>query len=234
MPRSLARITMLTLGILLFSACKLDHSNQSSGPHLDAQAKMANRDVKVPRELISQIEQWFITSERRRDATRAGTDLEVLGTLKRRLMNFQVELTPKSGNALEQGLRFKLPTGGGTIDLADFVPGTRGSFWVKMVISKEIVDLSDMKVFFLSESRKRTVLGEELGSGCGKLAEMTTWFTHDHANKALAVYVADQRYVSLLAGTWLFAAIAKNELHLGTISFTDSRYPFLLCQSEAL
>ena len=228
------RPIVLAMALLMLPACRSDHSVNFDMAVIDGHAKMANRDVKVPRELIKEIEQWFIETERTRDPTRAGTDLEVLATLKRQLLNLEVVLLPKSGGALEQGVKFKLPTGGGTIDLADYISGTHGSFWVKMALGREIEGLAGLKVFFLSESRRRTVLGEEIGSGCGRLAEMSTWFARDHSGGALDVYIADQRYVSVLAGTWLFAALAKNGLHLGTITLTDSRYPFLLCQSEAL
>jgi hypothetical protein len=187
--------------------------------------------VKFPRELIKEIEKWYVDSERQRDPQRAGTDLEVLGTLKRKLMDLEVRLRPKSGEALEQGKRFRLPTGGGTIDLGDYVKGDKGGFWVKMAIGKPIEGMTGLRVFYVSEARRRSVRGEDVGAGCGKLAEMTTWFNGAHHKRDLDVYMADQRFVSVLAGTWLFVALAKSEMLLGSITFTDSRYPHLLCPS---
>lgn len=224
---------VLFMVFLLLSACGAEPPPSDRQDLAEGQARSANRDVKFPRDLIKDIEKWYVASERQRDPQRAGTDLEVLGTLKRKLMDLEVRLFPKSGNGLERGLRFRLPTGGGTIDLADHVRGNRGGFWVKMGFAKEIDGLNGLRVYYLSEGRRRSVRGEDVGSGCGKLAEMTTWFNGAHGKRDLDVYVADQRYVSVLAGTWLFVALAKSELLLGSITFTDSRFPHLLCPSAA-
>jgi hypothetical protein len=199
---------------------------------VEAQVERANRDVQVPKVLVKELEKWYLFEERRRDPQRAGTDLEMLGALKRQLLNLQVMLLPKSGDALSHGLKFRMPTGGGTIDLAEHVPGRRGGFWVRMGIQKSPPDFIGPRLFFLSGGRRRIVQGDEVGMGCAKWAELTSWHKGINPREGIDVYSPDQRYVSVLAGTWLFAVVARGELHLGTISYTDSRYPHLLCEAR--
>jgi hypothetical protein len=233
--RALRLIPLIVLTLLLqfpqtFASSTATHS--SSSGMVDADVHRSNRDIQVPKTLVKELEKWYAFEERRRDPQRAGTDLELIGALKRQLLNVKTVFEPKSGDALPHGLNFRLPTGGGLIDMGEHVTGERGGFWMRLDIQNPQVSMIGPRLFYLSGARRRTVRGDDVGMGCGKWAELSGWFGRKGRKQGLDVYAPDQRYVSVLAGTWLVAAVTAGELHLGTVTFTDKRFPHLLCESR--
>lgn len=218
--------TLLNLG------CKKTVDEHHPVSLQEAEVKRANRDVQVPEALVQELEHWYILTERKRDPTRAGTDMEIKNGLKRELLDLELTLVPKSGSVLATGVHFRLPTGGGVVDLDRVIEARGGGFWVQMGLKKQPEEIQALRLFYISDARRRTVAGDALGAGCNRWAEMTSWFNHQLQNQRLDVYGADQRYLTVLAGTWLFAVVTPGELHLGTIAITDSRYPRLLCSRK--
>ncbi len=208
--------------------------SHSSTPHIEehkSQKKMREvfpkssaRDVTLPMPLINKLEseyRHFLDQQIRRTT----------GGIKRVLLNLEVELTRRGGAALSEDVRVLSPPGGGVIDLADYVSTERGGFNVKITPTKSGRErLADTRVFFLSQARSRKFGLEKLGAGCGKFFEVTKYFNRKMSGDGFEVYTADQRYVSVLSGTFVIFKFEFEGLHVGSLTFSDSRYPELGCE----
>lgn len=193
----------------------------------EGQVTKSSRELKVPQKLVKELESWYLKEQHRLHQVTALSDLEILGALHRQLLDLEVILTPESG-ALEDTVRFRLPTGGGEIDLSQVVRGSKGGYRFQFKVLK-MPDNAATRVFYVSNARTRSVEGEDYGAGCGKMSEMTTWYNSQLIKTPLQVYATDQRDVSVLAGTWMVASVGDGKLWLGTLSVIDSRFPQLQC-----
>lgn len=188
----------------------------------------SSREIKVPVQLVDELESWFLKEQHRIHQVTSLSDLEIMGALHRQLLDVEVDFIAYESDALKESIHFRLPTGGGEIDLAQSIHGSKGGYKIQMKLSK-LPDNTVLRVFYISNARRRTVEGEEFGSGCWKMAEMTRWFTQTHQKEPLQVYATDQRDISLVGGTWLFAAVGDSSLWLSAVTLTDSRFPQHLC-----
>ncbi|MGE0764471.1 MAG: hypothetical protein AB7N80_14440 [Bdellovibrionales bacterium] len=194
----------------------------------EGEVTKSNRDLQVPQSLVKELESWYLKTQHKLTPVTSLSDLEIMGGLQRQLLDLELTLVPKTGDALNDSVHYQLPTGGGVIDLAQSVRGSRGRFTAQMKLSKAPED-GEMRVFYLSEARRRDVRDEPYGAGCNKWMELTTWFNQHHSHQPLVVYATDQRHISVLAGTWLFAVVRTGELWLGSITLNESRTPHLQC-----
>lgn len=192
----------------------------------------ANRNVQVPAALVKELETWYLKVQHKLNPVTTTSDMEKMAGLKRQLLDLELTFLPQSGEALPEKVHFQLPTGGGQLDLANVIKGRRGGFHMQMKISK-LPENPELRVFYLSGARRRTLQNEEYGAGCEKWAEITSWWAK-HSHEPLLTYATDQRHVSVLAGTWLFAAISGADLWLGALTFSDSRWPQLQCDPAQL
>lgn len=211
-------LAFLLLVTFAYSLCRAEEVAQRN-------ARMSSRDVKVPKALVEKIEKAYKGFLGKLEGAREGADL------KRSLINVNVKLTQKHHAALFEDALIRMPTGGGVIDLSDSVSPLRGAFNV----SFELTDmhgevLTPSRIFFVSHAKTRIVGGEEYGDGCGRFMEITTAYHKKWGKSGLEVYSADQRYLSVLGGTFLFIGFSKEALSVASVSFTDSRYPGLLCE----
>ena len=70
--------------------------------------------------------------------------------------------------------------------------------------------------------------GDEFGAGCNKYMDITSFY-HRKA-RGFDLYTAGQRYVSVMAGTFVAVVFEKEALYVGSLTFTDSRYPDVMCE----
>lgn len=191
-------------------------------------ARSSSRDTKVPRALVKRMEEdyrIFLTTNK------PIAKVEI----RRKLLDLSVELTQKSNSALHENARVVTPTGGGVIDLSELVTPLRGAFWLKIVVRKDKdaeSEPANLRVFFVSNAKQRTLEGEEFGAGCGKFMEITSIFKKKNGakDKGFELYTSDQRYLSVMGGTLVAFVFEDEALFVGSITFTDSRYPDLLCE----
>lgn len=187
-------------------------------------AKQSSRDVKVPRALVTRLEKEY------REYL-VHNQLPPQESLKRKLLDVSVELRQKRPAALQEEVRINTPTGGGVIDLAEFVTPLRGAF--QMHIKPRLdgsTDIEGLRVFYVSQAKERSIGGEDFGAGCGKFMEVTHIFTKKMASKGFELYTAEQRYISVVGGSFVMASFAKDALQVANVSFVDSRFPELLCE----
>lgn len=189
----------------------------------DVPARTSSRDVKLPKALVTRIEREY------RDYLKLQNIAEV-EHIKRTLLDVVVELTQDRKAALPENLKISTPLGGGVIDLAEHVTAVRGAFKVKISPSIGKGDpISGTRVFFVSDSKVRKLAGESYGSGCGKFMEVTHYFNKSMLDGGFEVYTADQRYVSVLSGTFVITKFEPDSIYAGIVNFMDSRYPEMSC-----
>ncbi len=206
----------LILSVLLLGF----HSHASEGEHA---ARTSSRDVKVPTALVTKVE---------KDYDAFLTNLGVINKLpyKRTLLNVRAELKQKKPGALHENARVVTPLGGGVVDLAELVTPVRGAFTARIVGTLEGgATLEDYQIFYVSRAKARTIGSETFGAGCDKWMDITTYFKKVMKGDGFQLYTADQRYLSVIGGTFVLIGFAKEAISVGSISFTDSRFPEVMC-----
>ena len=158
------------------------------------------------------------------------TKEELLVQLPREYLDLEVKLTPVASGILTAPTQFILPRGGGAIDLKDYVKGTKGSFFVSFKWAKTTTPdqpLSSIKIFYLSQAKKRKIDDENFGAGCDRYMDVTSFI--QSLSPGLKVNATSQRYVSVLAGIYYFVGFEKEKIYLGALKIMDSRHPQIQC-----
>ncbi len=192
---------------------------------VDHSAKTGSRDVMIPRALVARIEkdyQEFLEKE----------GVLTPGPIQRMLLNVRAELWQERPGALHENARILTPLGGGVVDLADIVTPLRGSFWMKIhpYSEKSGGKLDNARFFFVSRAKVRSIQGETYGAGCDRWMDITSYFNQVMAGKGFQLYSTDQRYLSVVGGTFLAVNFTKEAIAVASLTFTDSRYPEMLCE----
>jgi hypothetical protein len=189
-----------------------------------AAGAFAAPDVKIPRALVHQIEtdyRAFLTKN----------EIPRKENIRRKPLNMSVELAETRPAAPHENARVVTPSGGDVIDLGELVTPLRGAFSLKLLARNENgSEPLGLRVFFVSRAKTRILDGEEYGAGCDKYMEITSYYQKRAAGHGFELYTADQRYLSVVGGTFVAVAFEKQALDIGSVTFTDSRYPNLLCE----
>jgi hypothetical protein len=207
-------------------ATELDRS-QYSGGHIFSYEKGA----AIPDQLVSLIEAQYLRIFRERYPDSEKSDVEVITGIPRRLLELNVYLREKNSGTLIDDTRFALPSGGGAIDLAEFVNDGKGIFYVDWEVNLEAYEIDPMalKVYFVSNNHKFKVGKEVFGTGCGAYFEITTFFSEVIQVSGYEVAAADKRYLGQMLGTFYFVAMNPSGIYVAATSFLDTRYPKVHC-----
>jgi hypothetical protein len=207
-----AEVAILAAWILVCEAHGTEHA-----------ARTGSRDVKVPNALVSMVEKDY-------DAFLTNQGVVNNVPIRRALLNVRADLRQKRPGALHEDARVVTPLGGGVVDLADLVTPVRGAFTMKIAAAKENGgEPENMRVFFVSRAKRRSVAGDEYGAGCDKWMDITSYFNKVMKRDGFQLYTADRRYLSVVGGTFVIVGYSKETIDVGSITFTDSRYPQVLC-----
>jgi hypothetical protein len=192
-------------------------------------AKHSDKDNPIPTRLVKQLEEEY---------KRATTDpkMEHTKAMVRHLMLVTSEFTQRRSRALKGPVRVLTPPGGGTVDLSDFVTSLHGAFNLKIRVENDHHERQLLsKVYFVSQSKQTKIDGEKFGSGCGLYMDVTSFFQKSMDKGGFDLYTADQRYLFVLHGTFVFATYSPEALQLASLTFYDSRYKNWDCpQAEVL
>lgn len=143
-----------------------------------------------------------------------------------------IEMVEKTPGVLKTSpVVLQLTAGGGKIDLAQYLSGNQGTFYIRLRFGNEAED-KEPRIFFLSNARKRRIGDEIWGTGCNSYTDITDYYRKTLSKSGLAVNTTQARYVSLLAGSFVFAANDGKQIALSQISLTDSTQERLLCANE--
>lgn len=186
------------------------------------------QDIKIPSKLWVEIEK-SATGDGSEKLSVSSDDLSNLG-LDVQFTPIELYLIEKNYGVLKNpSFLYKMPIGGGEIDLSNIVTDKNGSFYLKFKMPKDFEDL-DYKVYFLSKSRKRIVDGETIGSGCNVYFNITKKFKNVMKSNGILVNTTRLRHVSLLAGNFIFVAQKEKKTLLTQVQFVDSGNRDILCE----
>ena len=194
-------------------------TSEHAGPP-ERPAPVLGHPTRVPRALVERIE-----SEYRR-ATKRPTE----GAIKVELLSAIIELTSARAGTLEDEAKWVMAPGGGAFDFEDVVTDQPGSFNLKLSARTEAgAEVVPTHVYFVPRSKVRRLDGETFGDGCDKIMEVTALVARWRA-RGVDLYTAGQRYLSTLGGTFVITVFDEKALQLAHVTFTDSRYPQLICE----
>jgi hypothetical protein len=226
---ALANVTSILFLIVVQVALANEAHHEAAseeGHSAEHAARTSSRDVAVPRALVTHVEKAYEEFLKKEG---------VLGKppVKRKLLNVRVDLSQKKHAALHENSRVNTPLGGGVVDLAELVTPLKGAFFTKILASAEDGSVpANAKIYYVSRAKSRAIDSENYGAGCNKWMEITSYFMKAMNKGGFQLYTADQRYVSVLGGTFVIVSFAKEALSVGSVSFTDSRYSHLLCEEN--
>ncbi|MEK2646511.1 hypothetical protein [Bdellovibrio sp. BCCA] len=141
-----------------------------------------------------------------------------------------VFLVQKNPGIVEgEAVKILLPKGGGTIDLSRFITGQRGSFYVGFEFPA-FEKATAKKVLFVSGTRKRRIEQKIFGAGCNQFFDITDRFMKEMKGEGLKVNTTQERYLSVLGGTFLFSAQQGSDIHVAQVTFKNSQYTPLFCE----
>lgn len=130
-----------------------------------------------------------------------------------------------------EAVKIVLPKGGGTIDLAQYVGANRGTFYVGFEFPS-MEGTQENKIIFVSGARKRKIGGQVFGAGCNQFFDITERFVKEMKSEGLKVNTFQERYLSVLGGTFLFSAKKGKEVHVAQVSFRHSGFSHLFCREQ--
>ncbi|KHD89556.1 MAG: hypothetical protein OM95_02960 [Bdellovibrio sp. ArHS] len=129
-----------------------------------------------------------------------------------------------------EAVKILLPKGGGTVDLSRYVTGNQGSFYVGFDFP-QFEGATAKKVIFVSKARKRRIGSQVFGGGCNQFFDITDRFLKEVAGEGIKVNTTQERYLSVLGGTFFFAAQKDNDVHLAQVTFMHPQYSPLFCEA---
>lgn len=138
----------------------------------------------------------------------------------------KVRLVQKTaGTLIEPEIEIRLPRGGGTIDLSQFVRGESGTFRVYFEFEDDL-NPETFRAYFVSRARQRKIDGEVWGAGCRKYMAIENFILKEASKKGLEVNVTRNRHDTVLGGSFIFAVAQRQ---VTQVTFTDSHQPQLFC-----
>lgn len=160
------------------------------------------------------------------------TDDEILSRRARDFINIDLYLYQESPGALSGNTHFKLPHGGGIVDLASVVRGHRGSFYSRFTFesaSSPEDKLNNFKAYFLSGSEKRNIASETWGSGCRVFMEITRLVQGRGKKEGILANATDGRHAALLSGVYYFVSFGREKMYVASMEIKDTRFQEYSC-----
>ncbi|OYZ23972.1 MAG: hypothetical protein B7Y39_02835 [Bdellovibrio sp. 28-41-41] len=142
----------------------------------------------------------------------------------------EVSFTAKvSGILTHDAIQYNLPRGGGTLDLSKITSGDKGTFYLKFNLV-EFNNPSAMKVYFVSNAKKRRIDGDVYGAGCNVFFDVTSSFQKSNSGEGIRFNITNNRHISALSGHFIFVQSEKDKVYLSQVEFNDSKNRDYLCK----
>jgi hypothetical protein len=126
--------------------------------------------------------------------------------------------------------QFEFKDFGGEIDWNNYLNRSEnGSFSVRFEFPK--VEHAEMKVFFMGWTKQFTRDGENFGSGCNTILDLTSYFQKTVLKKGLLLHTNELRYFYATAGRFYFVFYEKDKIDLAQVTFTDSSLKNKMCEN---
>lgn len=205
-------ILALTSFLLCVSCTKNNNESQLSIVTVEALAQ----ELKIPKIIMSQVESVLYAESKNIVPIYTFAPLSVL-------------LTQVNESVLSQPqIRYNFPKGGGLLDLKEVVRG-QGSFYLSFPEDQFNNDHEVMNIYYVSNSPERDIEGEKFGMGCGRMTDLKGKLTKLQKPDFLKLNTNGLRYLSVLAGNYIFVFRKSNQVFISQLTVTDSRYQSELC-----
>lgn len=133
------------------------------------------------------------------------------------------------GVLIHPKIALQLARGGGRVDLSELVTSQNGSFYLSFELAEEMKDSKDLKVFFISDAKKRKLGHEVIGGGCQSLFDLSKKFEAQFLKSQLKLNTTRDRHLSVIGGSFVFSVKKDNQVYISQISFTDTKKKHLFC-----
>lgn len=143
-----------------------------------------------------------------------------------------VHLVQKNEGVVEgEAVKIHLPKGGGTIDLSRYVTSQSGTFYIGFEYPA-FETATAKKVVFVSRTRKRKIGGQIFGAGCNQILDITERFLLEMKGEGIKVNTTQERYISVVGGTFLFSAQTATDVLLAQVTFVNPQFQHLFCEEK--
>ncbi len=220
---------VLSLVFILNSSCQFsDEVNSKSQNYFKADNYLIDSKFEIPSKLWDHLEGIF------QNESEYGYKVAESTHIPKELIPINVELIEKTSGVLDgRNIFVELPGGGAALDLAHFVIPGRGTFFLKFSFNLPSEVISKIHFLYLSNSRQRNIDGNPHGSGCHRFFDVSRYMQQTLLS-GIQVNTTNQRYVSVLAGTFVIALVLEEVLYLSHVVLYDSRYPHLHCEEDVV
>ena len=228
------RAVIFMISVLVIVACKKDDHAELHEAQLKPSVKIREQggDFSIPSVawdlLLVDSAEVAKEKERVKKTADEGTDFTA-STFSYETVRVILE-EKNQGVLKEKELRLDLPEGGGEIDLADWVTGQPGSFFVRFEIETDKEGVSDTKSLFYSRTRKRRVGNDFIGTGCQKILDLSKYLAKQSEKKGFTVNTTRNYHTTVLGGHFLFSWMKNGNRKVSRVTFIDSRNPALFCE----
>ena len=130
-----------------------------------------------------------------------------------------------------EAVKIHLPKGGGKIDLSRYITKQPGTFYVGFEFPA-FETATAKKVVFVSRTRKRKIGEQIFGAGCNQILDITDRFLAEMKGEGIKVNTTQERYLSVLGGTFLFSAQTPGDVLLAQVTFVNPQFQHLFCEEK--
>lgn len=123
--------------------------------------------------------------------------------------------------------------GGGDFDFADYVRSQEGSFNMRFEIGMNPKEAEEFHVFYWSNGKRRRIGGDVYGSRCDYVLDLTHFFETQALKSGVFVTTHAKKYVTTLAGTYVFVVKKEGALYIAQLTMKDSRYGLFHCRNNS-
>lgn len=215
-------MTRLLLGLLV--GCALGACTKPGTFRTEHPQEVAIDDLPVDFKIPADI--WNLVEKTGEESTAATGNAGVSYS------SVKVFLTEKNPGVLQSpSYVINLSRGGGKVDLADYLTGRQGSFFVGFELPPEFQEGTNFKVIYISQARKRKLEERIYGAGCNQYFEITPKFLEMMKTEGIKANTTRQRHATVLAGHYIFSVMKDNRIYITQATITDSQNKNLLCEA---
>lgn len=221
------RVPVLFLWPFIFGACTNDHGYHV-GKAQEVKISEFTDDITIPSKA------WDLLEFKSPEAASSGGHPAEPAAANKNLVfaEITVILVQKNPGIIKgEAVKISLPKGGGNIDLSHFVSEKKGTFYVGFEFP-QFENATAKKIVFISGTKKRKIGGQIFGAGCNQYFDISDKFLKEMKGEGIKVNTTQERYLSVLGGTFLFAAKKDNETHMAQVTFKNSQFPYLFCKEH--
>ena len=226
---------LVVLAVVL-SGCQERALDVGSLKFKKGQFVRSSKSSQLARSIESRVQKEYMEYLREVDPINPPTAAQVFVDIPRKYLDLKVYLYEQERRGvLSNNVEFDLPQGGAVIDLKRYVTQKNGNFRMMARFESSLTEeqtktaKEKLRVYFVSNSRRRVIHGRAYGSGCGRYYDLTKYFNARVSRRGVLLNTSKGRYVSVLAGTFYLFLMHKEALYLGAFGFEDSRFKELHC-----